>query len=520
MATTRIIVDRLQRQRGNNNELRSPLSSPSRLHLRNPNDVGLGNRLQTAVMQMRESSKPTNTQKAMQPKIDEFFQYCDLVYGHDRQYKYTLDFEKVYKFMWYQVFREQKKRGGDKLAKAKGECFDLEAYRSLMESFRTEEDSIIPVFPTPVKPIGKPMFDSYRAAIRQIYRVQVARGALNVPWEHIWQMGFDELFKHVKERAPQIKRLTYQEKVTGEFAPFHVVEKYPDIEKSLWEDSERSVGCRSVATNLRHRYCLLHLTSGILRCESLHRAELSDFICLLPPRREHDVHQVFLMVNQIAIGKTNHGRVLYGRATRHRDVNLCCIGAISFYLMYRFYVTKEFQDFTLEDWFDNEKWFDVKLLVDVNSSDKTKEISNDGYSKHIKRTLGKHRIVQEKLCHLGRKLGVKILDLLEEESPEIQRMGNWNPSMMDKSYSSKLPMGPIRKLAGYSGNSKMYFNTRTTVEPCDDLLALTPIGGQRSCMKKQWNTLLRRRNQQQFVYCDFSTSLTKFSYKMLQRCCC
>ena len=50
------------------------------------------------------------------------------------------------------------------------------------------------------------------------------------------------------------------------------------------------------------------------------------------PKRDNDIDPVYIMVNQISEGKTNKGRKLYGRATRHRDVSLCCIGGLSFYL--------------------------------------------------------------------------------------------------------------------------------------------------------------------------------------------
>ena len=100
------------------------------------------------------------------------------------------------------------------------------------------------------------------------------------------------------------------------------------------------------AAGLRHRYCLLHLTSGILRCESLHRAELSDFLGITIPKKDTDVHAMYVMVNQIAFGKTNHGRLLYGRATKHKQVELCCIGALSYYLQYYwFFCANEFGDF-------------------------------------------------------------------------------------------------------------------------------------------------------------------------------
>jgi hypothetical protein len=58
---------------------------------------------------------------------------------------------------------------------------------------------------------------------------------------------------------------------------------------------------------------LLHLTSGILRCESSYRAELSDFCGIIVPQNDRDADPMFVMVNQIPFGKTNHGRVLQER---------------------------------------------------------------------------------------------------------------------------------------------------------------------------------------------------------------
>ena len=73
-------------------------------------------------------------------------------------------------------------------------------------------------------------------------------------------------------------------------------------------------------------------------------------------------------------------------------------------------------------------------------------------------------------------MGSKILDLLEEESQAIRQMGQWNPSTFDNLYSTKLPMHPMRKLAGYTSDSKMYYNIRTTVDPPEVLLKSRPIG--------------------------------------------
>jgi len=131
----------------------------------------------------------------------------------------------------------------------------------------------------------------------------------------------------------------------------------------------------------------------------------------------------------------------------------------------------------VEDWVVKERWLNIKLLVDVNGSDLCKEMKNDSYAKHIKCVLLAHHLTCEKVLHLGQNMGAKILDLLEAEGNVIRRMGQWNPSVFYNSYSSKLPMGPIRKLAGYEeGSNKVYFNTRTIIYPTDLLRQSTPIG--------------------------------------------
>jgi Centromere DNA-binding protein complex CBF3 subunit, domain 2 len=231
-----------------------------------------------------------------------------------------------------------------------------------------------------------------------------------------------------------------------------------------------------IATRLRHRYCCQHLTAGILWCESLHKAEWSDFLGIVIPKKITDIDEMYCMINQIPLGKTNHGRVLYGRALRHKDVRLCCVGGLALYAQYRFECTNEFTDFTPEDWIQRDKWFDVKVLVDVQATDIKRELCKDTYGDHIKSILSRLKISCNKLCHLGRNLGARILEMLEEESEGIRKMGQWNPSICDNSYSAKLPLGPMQKLAGFSDSNKMYYNPRVTCTVDDELLHSTPIG--------------------------------------------
>ena len=437
-------------------------------------------------------------------------------------YKFHLTFEKVYRFMYYQAFRPLKARGGKRKynngipipASAHGrrkkkatrpviidepqdddnedndvssdppddifDHFDKDMYDLVMVQYSgTPETPGSPVaLPAQAtKPISWSTFDQYKQVLKKIHREEQLQGASSFVWEQIWKSPLDDLAKHVKGRVPHVRRITYQEKVSPTFSSYANVERYNDIEDALWNESFKAHGPRELAAKLRHRYCATHTASGILRCESLYRAEWSDFLCITAPRTDTDIHPIDIMVNVIAEGKTNKGRRLYGRAIRHRDVRLCCFGALSFYALYRFHYTNEFKDLTVDDWFDNSKWFDIKLLCDLFAGERnTKEMVKDTYGDAISKVLKRLGLPDNKRCHLGKVTGSKLLEFLEEDDESIRKMGQWNPSVFDNSYSAKLPMGPMRKLAGFHGSHQMYFNTRTGIEVPSVLRHMTPLG--------------------------------------------
>ena len=131
----------------------------------------------------------------------------------------------------------------------------------------------------------------------------------------------------------------------------------------------------------------------------------------------------------------------------------------------------------LNYWLDNKKWYKIKLLVDAVRSDANREkpMANDTYSNTIKKVCSDLMIASRHWLHLGRQLGAKILEFLEELKEEIRSLGNWDPKIQETSYSTKLPWRPMRKLAGFTTGNNMYYNPRTTVEPPASLMEKTPF---------------------------------------------
>jgi hypothetical protein len=58
-------------------------------------------------------------------------------------------------------------------------------------------------------------------------------------------------------------------------------------------------------------------------------------------------------------GKTNqYGRHEFGSCIRHRNVKLCPVGALGFYLFFRWSIQNEAIPIVL----DPEQWYDIKVL--------------------------------------------------------------------------------------------------------------------------------------------------------------
>ena len=170
---------------------------------------------------------------------------------------------------------------------------------------------------------------------------------------------------------------------------------------------------------------------------------------------------------------------------RHKDVNMCPVGALAFYLAIRFEKTQEFKYFNGKDFMDNQKWFDRKLLVDPTRSDVDldKSMNNNSYKNAIKTVLEELNIPSIHFVHLGRTLGPKIMEMLQMSSDAIRLLGNWEPKIQETSYSTKLPMAAIRAMGGFETAQGMHYNPRTVVtDGLNVLKQMTPFSWVSSCL--------------------------------------
>jgi hypothetical protein len=144
------------------------------------------------------------------------------------------------------------------------------------------------------------MMDQYKAVFQNLHKQQSAQRVMSSHWEQIWTLPLENLHKLVKKRRQSVRKATSAENLEAGFAPYAAVDKYDKLEDELWDRGQGSH--RSAGMWLRHRYCMLHTTSGILRCELIYRAELSDFLDLTLQKKE-DSHQLTVMITQLPAGK-------------------------------------------------------------------------------------------------------------------------------------------------------------------------------------------------------------------------
>jgi hypothetical protein len=252
-----------------------------------------------------------NTKKVYDRVEREWTAFCNWFKDHDPQrhapgtseFPTHIESRKVYDFMFYQCFRKKQQPGG--IGGGVSLTFNGLEYEEVKREYY---DAYIK---WKADPTGNPIRDpedggvgisaimQYRAGLKKLFDRQSHLNINGNTWDKVWMLGAKELVKIVESRRMRIKRENYEEKVTKEFAGYHAVDRFDEIEGAFWERGFTSM--RTAFPYIRHRMLLLYTTSGILRCESLTKADLSDFQGLTV-KKETDIDPLYVMISQIPEG--------------------------------------------------------------------------------------------------------------------------------------------------------------------------------------------------------------------------
>ena len=136
-----------------------------------------------------------------------------------------------------------------------------------------------------------------------------------------------------------------------------MTKQIPNIENSLWnlEKNIRVYGLNA----LRNRFQFLMTSGAVMRSDSLHSADLCDLcdFVFLQPKEGDDYHIIILRDGDAKISK---GKTQYGKVMRHKLLELCSISALGLYLLVRFRITQEVNEF---GFMNTYSWFNQKLLI-------------------------------------------------------------------------------------------------------------------------------------------------------------
>jgi hypothetical protein len=169
--------------------------------------------MQQHVEAQRSDIRPDSIKNVYDNKKKEYELYCEVVYPDD-QFKYTVDADKTYAFLYYQAHRLQKKRGKPKLGVAIS-VFNHTEYKEVMKKL-TASTSSVPIEPgepgtestvevEPLNeklnlPVGIEQMNHYKAMLKSLWKDQRQRSVNSFGWEQVWCNQHEELYLWVKSR--------------------------------------------------------------------------------------------------------------------------------------------------------------------------------------------------------------------------------------------------------------------------------------------------------------------------------
>jgi len=109
--------------------------------------------------------------------------------------------------------------------------------------------------------------------------------------------------------------------------------------------------------DLRNRMIHFLCHACLLRGESARNLELLDLLSVVLEHEGHSDCRALVIIMEH--GKTNqYGRREFGSCIRHRNVEICPVGALAFYLFFRWNIQNE----VVPNFLVPEDWYDIKVL--------------------------------------------------------------------------------------------------------------------------------------------------------------
>ncbi|KAG1634730.1 hypothetical protein G6F44_010014 [Rhizopus delemar] len=223
------------------------------------------------------------------------------------------------------------------------------------------------------------------------------------------------------------RRLNYEDRGKNTLNDGYSKEELKKVNSFFFTEKNDIRGCRN-------RLCFLLSHAMLCRSQTTLGMEFADLFSL--EVENQGLTECIALVATIAHGKTKqHGKIEYGSSLRHRDVEVCSIGALALYLFSRFHFEKR------------ENWYKTGVFKgDSPFKFNQYKAQNSTYVDVFKK-VGIHT---SKVTHANRKSALNMI--AQENSLAISK--------------ECLPVEAMKSLAGFNGQQHSnYFLPRAVIIP-------------------------------------------------------
>ncbi|KAG1450547.1 hypothetical protein G6F55_009633 [Rhizopus delemar] len=213
--------------------------------------------------------------------------------------------------------------------------------------------------------------------------------------------------------------------------------------------------------SLRNKVCFSMSHAMLMRSETALGTQLPDLFIM--ELKNQGPSSCFAIVATITFGKTNKdGKIQYGSALRHRDVEVYPHGAFAQYFFSLFH----HQNLPFPNFSTRRDWYDTYLFPNATGDG---SITYSEQAKIYKQVLRYCGVYSSKLTHINRKSAINMVANEGVSGDQQRQVGRWGSDRMVGCYLSGLPVDAIKVLAGFTTRKGDYFINRGSIEPSEEL---------------------------------------------------
>jgi hypothetical protein len=301
----------------------------------------------------------------------------------------------------------------------------------------------------------------YITAVTDLWQQQRVLGMNNHPSPR--ESLCREYIRSLQRKSAEKNRATYADKGQDTLLDGYSEPELRTIAEKLWQKTAKSPA--SAELYLRTLTDLLLSHYMLARGDHRRGAEISDLFTFEFPGE--GATRCMPLIFTTRGGKTNqHGRLETAGAFRSRDPDICLIGAVAFYLLFRWDLSPEpFPDFG-----SPQRWYNTRLIK-ANGTAPAVGISYNTQRYWVSQAFDYAGVVSAKKTHAGRSSGAKTAELRGVSEAQIRRAGRWNADQMVGCYLDALPRKFMRSIAGHPMQMGL-FEIPRAIPPPETLLSM------------------------------------------------